>query len=269
VKRRDQALRMLRNVNPVPETMDLSDEAASPQALRQAFTERRSEMQTQDSEMQTQEMVGERAQPRFRRPVVGFAVVLMVAAVAIATILVTRDGAAFDAASATDVEVVQEFVERLNIGDADGAVDLVAASPANDFLFPIQDRHLGFEGLAEFFEFYEGTDGTTDVSNCTDVPGQVICDATQMNALWDALGAPAVEGQMRFSVGEGGIAGVAWSLGPEPISTSRALFDAYKVWIEDERPDLADEAISGNGYINTTGTADLHLQLVDEYVASR
>jgi hypothetical protein len=162
------------------------------------------------------------------------------------------------------------FVERLDAGDIDGAIELLA-DPLASIWFPPLGQVTSTEDVRDYLEFYGAIGTTTELTECTsEVSGPrtiVICRANQQSEVLAPLGLELPAFQMQFQIWNDGIRTIEF--GPEGPVGITAAFNNSRFF------EFRDTVLIPRGLIQESldpiwskANGDLMFELVAEFLAS-
>lgn len=130
--------------------------------------------------------------------------------------LLLRDAVTQDVSVGTSPQIAQvhEFIDRIDNGDVDGAVELLE-NPLGAIYFPAIDEVTSTAQVADYLEFYVAIGGHTSLSDCTaepSGPGMVVtCQADQQVDALVPIGLEFAAFPMTFEVWNAGIRRISWA----------------------------------------------------------
>jgi hypothetical protein len=226
------------------EANPVSDPATLPETYEEARPMLRavpSDMNGTDEDERYVPIPGQVSRRRNRRTaLVAAAVAVLVVGVAAMLLRLSADDAAPPATdpttSITEAFVpvsataqATTFVDRLDAGDVDGAIGLLA-DPLASIWFPPLGQVTSTEDVRDYLEFYDAIGTTTKLSECTSEvsgPGTIVtCQANQQSEVLTPLGLEFPVFQMQFQIWNDGIRTIEFGL--EGTAGMNAAFNSSR-----------------------------------------
>jgi len=211
--------------------------------------------------------------PARPRSIRGLSIAATVLALVGFTGLLLRNGATPDpsAGVAPQIARVHEFMDRVDGGDVDGAVELLE-DPLGAIYFPAIDEVTTTAQVADYLEFYLAVGGRTTLSDCTaEASGPrviVTCQADQQVEVLIPIGLEFPVFQLTFEVWDAGIRSIAWDASGGPgiseVFFSSRFFEFRNLYM------APNGLVQGNGapvWSHTNGEAVK--ELVREFLAGQ
>ncbi len=123
----------------------------------------------------------------------------------------------------TPLAQAETFIERLDAGDVDGGIALLA-NPLGSIWFPLLGQMTSTEDVRDYLDFYGAMGTTTKLSECTsELVGPstiVVCQANQQSEILGPLGLDIPIFSMQFQIWQDGIRVIEFGTDDSPAITA-------------------------------------------------